>query len=206
MKMPGTLRTKPSSTAYRRSLLLLLVLFSIGCLLGWAAHLGISKAGFSELASYLSDYAEAAKAAPQLTTGVASVIFVYFRYPLLFFLLSLFPRGKKLIAALCLVEGGFLAFSVTCFASALGRLGVLLALVAFGTRCLFVLPCSFFLAAHGRLPAVAAGKHRVSHTAMAKIPSDAVWRFAICVVVLAIGCFLELSVVPKLFSWALGRI
>ena len=95
--------------------------------------------------------------------------------------------GAALILPVLAAEGFFLSFSAGCFAAALGRSGVLLALAAFGVRCLIVLPCSIY-------PAVLVGERNR-------------WRkLAVCGALLLLGMALELTLVPRLVQWALGTL
>ena len=95
--------------------------------------------------------------------------------------------GAALILPVLATEGFFLSFSAGCFAAALGRSGVLLALAAFGVRCLIVLPCSIY-------PAMLVGERNR-------------WRkLAVCGALLLLGMALELTLVPRLVQWALGTL
>ena len=95
--------------------------------------------------------------------------------------------GAALILPVLAAEGFFLSFSAGCFAAALGRSGVLLALAAFGVRCLIVLPCSIY-------PAMLVGERNR-------------WRkLAVCGALLLLGMALELTLVPRLVQWALGTL
>ena len=84
-----------------------------------------------------------------------SAVLTYLRGPAAAFLLGLVGPGVFLLPALSALQGFFLSYSVACFAAALGRGGVKLALCAFGVRCAFILPCTFFLAAWGMRAAYA---------------------------------------------------
>ena len=95
--------------------------------------------------------------------------------------------GAALILPALAAEGFFLSFSAGCFAAALGRSGVLLALAAFGVRCLIVLPCSIY-------PAMLVGER------------DRWRKLAVCGALLLLGMALELTLVPRLVQWALGAL
>ena len=95
--------------------------------------------------------------------------------------------GAALILPVLAAEGFFLSFSAGCFAAALGRSGVLLALAAFGVRCLIVLPCSIY-------PAMLVGER------------DRWRKLAVCGALLLLGMALELTLVPRLVQWALGTL
>ena len=98
------------------------------------------------MGAYVQSYAQLADGRSQQPVSVLSAAAAYLRYPLLAFLFGLSAAGVALIPLLCAAQGFFLSFSVCCFAAALGRDGVLLALAALGLRCLFVLPCTLCLA------------------------------------------------------------
>ena len=98
-----------------------------------------------ELSDYLHEYAQATADGQGPSASALSVGAAYFRYPAAALLLGLTAAGLVLLPVLSVVQGFFLSFSVGCFARALGRGGVYLALAAFGPRCLFVLPCTLLL-------------------------------------------------------------
>ena len=100
-----------------------------------------------ELSDYLHQYAQATADGRGPSASALSVAAAYFRYPLAAALLGLTAAGLVLLPVLSVAQGFFLSFSVGCFARALGRGGVYLALAAFGPRCLFVLPCTLLLTA-----------------------------------------------------------
>lgn len=75
-----------------------------------------------------------------------SAVVIYFRYPLLAFLLGFASIGVVLLPCVTVAYGFFLSFSVCCFTAAFGAGGVLLALAVFGLRCVVTLPCYFLLA------------------------------------------------------------
>ena len=72
---------------------------------------------------------------------VLSALVLYFRYPLLAFLLGFASIGIVLLPCLTVAFGFFLSFSVCCFTAAFGPGGVLVALAVFGLRCLVTRPC-----------------------------------------------------------------
>ena len=89
-----------------------------------------------------------------------------------------------------------------CFARALGRGGVYLALAAFGPRCLFVLPCTLLLTVQG----LSAAAHRRSGQRTG-LPDAAYWRRAgLCCLILLLGAALELTLAPRLLQWVIARV
>ena len=95
-------------------------------------------------------------------------------------------------------------YSVACFAAALGRGGVKLALCGFGVRCAFILPCTFFLAAWGMRAAYA--RLRGPKKRRAPLTGADRTRLALCALLLAAGVFAELTAVPKLLQLGLAAI
>ena len=156
-----------------------------------------------ELASYVVGYARST--AGQQPVPLIGVVFSYFRFAFILVLTGMAACGVWLIPALMVGQGFLLAFSVRCFAVAMGRNGVLLALSAFGIRCLFILPCCFYLAT---LSWANAARLRQSGRKIGGKTEERAGLFPLlfCAVVLAIGCIVELSIVPKLLSLALDRI
>ena len=94
-----------------------------------------------------------------------------------------------------------LSFSVGCFARALGRGGVYLALAAFGPRCLFVLPCTLLLTVQGLS---AAARRRDGQKV--RLTEGAYWRrVGLCGLILLIWAALELTFGPRLLQWVIAR-
>ena len=133
---------------------ILCVCFLLGMAAAYPARRSISTDALAQLGAYVQSYAQLADGRSQQPVSVLSAAAAYLRYPLLAFLFGLSAAGVALIPLLCAAQGFFLSFSVCCFAAALGRDGVLLALAALGLRCLFVLPCTLCLADAGFAPGV----------------------------------------------------
>ena len=130
--------------------------------------------------------------------------FCYFRSAVSLFLMGLAACGVWLVPVYMLGNGFVLAYCVRCFSVSLGKSGVLLAFAAFGIRCLFVLPCCFFLASRswassGRMQRAVSIREEKSANRSGAFP------LLICLVVLLIGCVVEISLVPRLFSLILQR-
>ena len=156
-------------------LALLGLCFCGGILLGQLAARSVPEASRTELAAYLRQYAAVWG---ETTDRTASLL----RVPGF-----CGAAGAALILPVLAAEGFFLSFSAGCFAAALGRSGVLLALAAFGVRCLIVLPCSIY-------PAMLVGER------------DRWRKLAVCGALLLLGMALELTLVPRLVQWALGTL
>ena len=160
-------------------LALLGLCFCGGILLGQLAARSVPEASRTELAAYLRQYAAVWGETTDRTASLLRVAGVYLRYPLLVTVLGFCgAAGAALILPVLAAEGFFLSFSAGCFAAALGRSGVLLALAAFGVRCLIVLPCSIY-------PAMLVGERNR-------------WRkLAVCGALLLLGMALELTLQRK---------
>ena len=208
MKIGRLIRIPKPLGAFRAGLLLLCAFFLMGLLLGRAAHSAITPQDDQRLYEYIVRYAQLSVQPSDMIASLSSVLAVYLRYPLLAFLLGFAAVGVVLIPSLCLIQGFFLSFSVSCFVSALGRSGIILALSAFGVRCLFTLPCTLFLAAWSFKMAVQLlQRWRTGHKRDRALYDSAYFlRFLVCLLVLLLGVAAELSLVPKLMQMALSDI
>ena len=145
---------------------------------------------------------------PSAAAALSAVV-IYFRYPLLAFLLGFASIGVVLLPCVTAAYGFFLSFSVCCFTAAFGVDGVLLALAVFGLRCMVTLPCYFLLAAaswgtSAGLAAVSFGRGR--RTAPV-VYGRACWvRFGACCLALLAGVCAELFLSPVLLRLMLERI
>lgn len=204
MKNDRPVRRPEANGAFRMRLLMVCFLFIIGVLLGIFAHGIVTAQDNHLLQTYLLEFAQVGAGAEDRVAALLSVVTVYFRYPLLVAACGLVAAGLVLIPLLCLAQGAFLSFAVCCFASALGRTGVLLALAAFGVRCLITLPCTFFLAAQ----AMVRSYERLQTVKQKEKPHLLfdVRSVGKCFLILLIGVAVELTVVPKLLQLALARI
>lgn len=163
-----------------------------------------------ELKHYLNSYFTISDEAKVSVRTTVSALIIYFRYPLLAFLLGFASVGMFLLPVLTMVYGFFLSFSVCCFTAVFGSNGVLLALSVFGLRCLITLPCYFFLAVPAfrnatSLAAVSFG-HRTTRLAPVHYGMD--WWVHLCIVfvVLLSGAMTELFLSPHLLHYVLERI
>ena len=127
-------------------LLLLAACFLLGLVLGQVLSARVSADTARELTEYLNGYFSLQSPPEPSAKTVASALVVYFRYPVLAFLLGFASVGAALLPVVTVAYGFFLSFSVCCFTAAFGHDGVLLALAVFGLRCLVTLPCYFAVA------------------------------------------------------------
>ena len=125
-------------------MLLLALFFLCGAILGQVLAGRVPGETGLELRQYLEDYV---RLGGEVSPGAAvSAAAVYFRYPLLAFLLGFASIGVVLLPVSAAAFGFFLSFAVCCFTAAFGPDGVLLALAALGLRCVVTMPCFFLLA------------------------------------------------------------
>lgn len=140
--------TRQEKAEWRRQLsrlLFLALFFFAGMILGQVFSSHVPDATGEELTGYLTDYLKVETGDPVPQTALSAAM-LYFRYPLLAFLLGFASIGVLLLPLSAWAFGFFLSFSVCCFTSAFGSDGVLLALAVFGLRCAVTLPCYFLLA------------------------------------------------------------
>lgn len=178
------------------------VLFLLGAALGHLTAGLVHPEQYRELSDYVLGYARSSY--DPRTIPLMSVFFSYFRAPAAVFLLGLASCGIWLVPVFTVGQGFFLSFSIRCFSAALGRSGVLLAFAAFGVRCLFVLPCMFFLATRSYANALLLrdGKTMREKTGAGK---NRFYPVFFCAVALLIGCIVEISLVPRLISLILTK-
>ena len=180
---------------------LVCLLLVLGAVLGFAVCRAVPQQDRQELSDYLHQYAQATADGRGPSASALSVAAAYFRYPLAAALLGLTAAGLVLLPVLSVAQGFFLSFSVGCFARALGRGGVYLALAAFGPRCLFVLPCTLLLTVQGLS---AAARRRDGQKV--RLTEGAYWRrVGLCGLILLIGAALELTFGPRLLQWVIAR-
>jgi len=203
MKKERLIAKTEVNAAFRRRLLMVCFLFAMGAFCGLLTQSVLPAQEHEQLQLYLLRFAQVFSADEDPVASVVSVLVVYFRYPLLLFLCGFFAAGLVFAPLVCLLQGFFLAFSVCCFASALGRAGVILALAAFGVRCLVTLPCTFCLAAQsmGRsFRKMQAGKQAE------KLRAEENVTVLLYFLYLLLGVAAEFAVVPKLLQLALAGI
>ena len=134
---------------------------------------------------------------------------IYFRYPLLAFLLGFTSLGVLLLPCVTTAYGFFLSFSVCCFTAAFGADGVLLALAVFGLRCAVTLPCYLLLAAPawGTSAALASLSFGKGRRAAPVVYGRSCWvRFGAVMAALLMGMCVDLFLSPWLLQLVLERI
>lgn len=127
-------------------LYILCLFLAAGVLAGFLAGRAVAPEDLLSLSRYVTGYARLNAEEPR-SAGLWQVLWTYLRYPAAAFLLGCTAWGVMLIPLTCAAQGFFLSFAVQCFAAALGKQGVVLALAALGLRCLFTIPCLLTIAA-----------------------------------------------------------
>lgn len=171
-------------------LVFLALCFFLGAMIGHALADCRQISQSTELASYLQSFVILLQNEEISQPSLGHALFSYCKYPVLVFLLSYTAFGVLLIPVLTIYQGFTTSFAVSVFIYTVSEHGFLLALLLFGTRCLVVLPCYFFLA--GR--AFSAAAERMGGAAQKKEDASEKYvlvRFLLCVVILAAGALLE---------------
>jgi hypothetical protein len=196
-----------------RSFLLLLVLLALfffaGIILGQVFAGRIVRTSCDELFRYLTDYFSVGGEQERSVQTFLSALIIYFRYPLLAFLLGFASIGTLLLPVLSALCGFFLSYSVCCLTAAFGSDGVLLALVVFGIRCLIMLPCFFALAVpsfQNALSLAAFSFGRGKRLAPVHYGADWWLRLGVTAGLLLAGTLTELTITPRLLHLVLSRI
>ena len=182
--------------------LILGVLFVLGMILGHVVGGFVREHQQSDLAEYVVSYSQYSSVRKTVPAG--AVVFCYYRSAFALYLMGLAACGAWLVPLYMLGNGFFLAYCIHCFSLSLGRAGVLLAFAAFGIRCLFVLPCCFYL---GTRSMTSANQLRRGDLIRDNTVSNQFGFFPLilCGIVLLIGCIVELSLTPRLFSLILDH-
>ena len=190
-------------------LLLLALFFLAGIFLGQVLSGRVPDATGDELRRYLEDYMQLGGGGASTARTVLSALVIYFRYPLMAFLLGFASIGVVLLPGVTAAYGFFLSFSVCCFTAAFGTDGVLLAMAVFGLRCLVTMPCYFLLAASswGTAAGLAAVSFGSGRRTAPVVYSRACWaRFGACCLALLAGVCGDLLLSPVLLRLLLERI
>ncbi len=183
--------------------LLLALFFALGAAGAYVLSGRCGGEAGEELRRYLTGYLSLASSAALTGETVARTAVCFFRAPVLAFLLGFASLGVVALPLLLAGQGFVLSFSLFSFAQAAGREGFALLFALFAVRMLFVVPCTFLLAAEAldksqslALLSLGGGKR-----AKPVVYGSAYWyRFAVCCVLLATGCVLELWLTPQLLA------
>ena len=201
---------RPLSPAHSLPCLLLLALFFLaGIILGQVLAGRVPAETGEELNRYLEDYVRLGGQSGWSAAAALSAVVIYFRYPLLAFLLGFASIGVVLLPFVTVAYGFFLSFSVCCFTAAFGADGVLLALAVFGLRCAVTVPCYFLLAVpswgtSAALASVSFGRGR--RCAPVTYGRGCWLRLGLSAAALLAGVCAELLLSPALLGMMLERI
>lgn len=173
---------------------ILCVFFALGAVLGHVlAHVsGCDRELTSQLQSYVLLDGFAITPA-----NLLSVSKLYLSYPLAIVLLGYCSFGAAVIPFVLAAQGFTFSFSSAALAIAFGRKGVVLALAAFGLRSILLVVCTLLLGMF--VLNAKTGTTEAKFTFRGNV-------VALCLLLLAVGIVLELTVVPKLFSMALATL
>ena len=173
---------------------ILCVFFALGAVLGHVlAHVsGCDRELTSQLQSYVLLDGFAITPATLL-----SVSKLYLSYPLAIVLLGYCSFGAAAIPFVLAAQGFTFSFSSAALAIAFGQKGVVLALAAFGLRSILLVVCTLLLGMF--VLNAKTGTTEAKFTFRGNV-------VALCLLLLAVGIVLELTVVPKLFSMALATL
>ena len=191
----------------RAVLLLLCGFFLLGLLLGRFTCGAVTEEDVQQLRAYLLHYGEIAQSPTDVIASFVSLLSVYYRYPVLIFLLGFSVAGVILIPVAYMSQAFFLSFSIQCFAKAFARNGVTLALSVMGIRCLFVVPCTLFMA----MCAADKSRQRMGANQGLRKQSgrnnlDYVMRLLGCLLLLLIGVMIEILLVPEFMCTVLADL
>lgn len=179
-------------------LYILCLFLAAGVLAGFLAGRAVASEDLLSLSRYVTGYARLNAEEPR-SAGLWQVLWTYLRYPAAAFLLGCTAWGVMLIPLTCAAQGFFLSFAVQCFAAALGKQGVVLALAALGLRCLFTIPCLLTIAADSFACAWRRAERQKPEVRDRR-------SVIICVFVLLTGTVAECALVPAAFCMADARL
>ena len=190
-------------------LLLLGLCFLAGIIFGQVLAGRVPAETGAELNRYLEDYVRLGGQSGWSAAAALSAVVIYFRYPLLAFLLGFASIGVVLLPFVTVAYGFFLSFSVCCFTAAFGADGVLLALAVFGLRCAVTVPCYFLLAvpSWGTSAALASMSFGRGRRCAPVTYGRGCWlRLGLSAAALLAGVCAELLLSPALLGMMLERI
>ena len=202
-------RSKGGQPSFLPRLLFLAACFFGGVCLGQVLAARVPGETGAELRQYLNDYVQLSGETSVSPGTVLSTVVLYFRYPLLAFLLGFASIGVLLLPLSAVAFGFFLSFSVSCFTAAFGADGVLLAIGVFGLRCAVTLPCYFWLAVpalgtSGALASLSFGRGR--RVAAVTYGREYWRRLAVCGAVLALALCVDLLCGPRILRFLLEHM
>lgn len=207
MELQKGIRSKARTA--ERFVLLSFGLFLLSCLVG--LYLGYLLARQQatvvapELRAYLGAYSLAAERSALSAQQVLQTFFLYYRYPMLAFLLGFASFGILLIPPLSALLTFSFSYAVCCFTASFGSKGIALAASLLGLRYCLTLPCFFVLAAPSLRTSWELTRCTLGQSARrTAILFDRTYflRFFIVAAILAAGAMLDLWLAPWLLSLA----
>lgn len=183
-------------------LLLLAAFFAIGILLGRSFAKNVSGETDAQIAAYIEAYLGMGTLHGD---GFLTVLFTYFRYPLVLFLLGFAPVGVLLLPLTVAAQGFFLSFALCCFSSALGREGMPIVFASFLLRCILPVTCGLYLASHALLSSWSLAQLSLGRAKGKRSSAvggrERFLRFGVCTLLLLFGSFLECLFLPRFLAW-----
>lgn len=125
-----------------------------------------------------------------------SVLFHYFRFPLLALLIGYCSFALLAIPLLMFAQGFVLSFAASALQVSLGINAISLTLVSFGLRSIIIIICTLILAMWSFKKALGFCAEKVR----------TITFICVCFLLLVIGVIIELTLMPKLFSLALAEL
>ena len=206
MKINRPVGTRSDTADSRVKLLTLCFFFSLGAVIAYLLHGFVGASDDSMLHRYIQAYMQSVSENPDCMPGILSVLDSFFRYPLTIYFLGFTATGILLVPTILVLQGMSLTFSILCFSSALGRGGLLLALVAFGVRSAFVLPTTMLVAGHSVSRAAKLLEQPKRRNERKTQSKGETLYLLYCVTILLAGVAVELLLVPELLQSALSAI
>ncbi|MGM9661884.1 MAG: stage II sporulation protein M [Oscillospiraceae bacterium] len=209
MQTVSRLKARPVE---RRSLLLLGLFglcFLLGLYLGQVVSARQAPVVSSELSRYLTGYVELSPGYPLSLRSFLASFLVYFRYPLLAFLLGFASFGVLLLPVLSVLLAFSFSYSVCCFVAAFGERGILLALAVLGLRYVLTLPCYVLLAEQSLRTSAELAQYAFGQGRRGGAPLYGrryFIRFLAASAVLAAGAVLDVWLTPWLLQLAGGGL
>ena len=209
MRWNGNRAALNKSSPPSRYLILLTVLFGFGIVIGQGFAEYIPPDIIEQFKIYLTYYTRLQEMQKLTPVSLGVLLLLYFRYPVIVFLMSFSCIHIFLVSILTILYGFSLSLTVSCLILSFGIDGLFLAVALLGIRCLISLPCYFLIA----VPA-SAGKYRLlesfqgskSGACFSGCRTSYRTRFIFCASILMVGILMEYIVTPLLIRMALRKL
>ncbi|MGM9618796.1 MAG: stage II sporulation protein M [Oscillospiraceae bacterium] len=209
MQTASRLKARPVERRSLLSLGLFGLCFLLGLYLGQVVSARQAAVVSQELGQYLTGYVELSPGYPLSMGSFLTSFLVYFRYPLLAFLLGFASFGVLLLPVLSVLLAFSFSYSVCCFVAAFGEKGIVLALAVLGLRYALTLPCYTLLAEQSLRSSAELARYTFGQGRRSAAPlygRGFFTRFFICAAVLAAGALLDVWLTPWLLQLAGGGL